>query len=186
MNQASAPLALLLAVIWPLLLAVGVAFRATRPLASRFVSWAALPALATAAALADTGLRLPGVLLGSALRLDGAGRAFLLLNATLFLTAGLLARAWPRCDGASRFAVLLLLAPIRNGLAAAIGHGRRMADTRLPFWRDTGLTLLWRLCSGVDWRRIIGRFESDLSRWPTALVVLALLGLIAASLGASA
>ena len=77
-----------------------------------------------------------------------------------------------------------LPAPIGNGLVAALGQGRRLADTRLPLWRDTGLALVLRLRSAVAWRRIIGRFESALNHWPTALVILALLGLIAAALGA--
>jgi hypothetical protein len=76
-----------------------------------------------------------------------------------------------------------LLVPIGNGLAAAFDHGRRLADTRLPLWRDTGLALVRRFWSGVDWRQIIGRFESRLNHWPTALVVLLLLGLITAGLG---
>ncbi len=72
--------------------------------------WAALPALATVATLADTGLALPGAMLGSALVLDGIGRVFLLLSAALWLATGLLARPQLHNAGANRFAVLLLLA----------------------------------------------------------------------------
>ena len=110
MIEVTTSLALLLAVTWPLLLAVGLAFGATRSVALRLVPWAALPALATVAMLADTGLRLPGAMLGSALVLDGMGRVFLLLSAFLWLATGLLARPQLHDAGANRFAVLLLLA----------------------------------------------------------------------------
>ena len=76
-----------------------------------------------------------------------------------------------------------LLVPISNGLAAALGHGRRLADKRLPLWRDAGLALVRCLWSSMDWQKIIGRIESSLNHWPTALVILALLGLITAGLG---
>ncbi len=76
-----------------------------------------------------------------------------------------------------------LLVPIGNALAAALGRIRSWADTDLPLWRDTGRARLRRLCAGVDWRRIGGRFESALSRWPTALSAFLLLGLMAAWLG---
>ena len=78
-----------------------------------------------------------------------------------------------------------LLVPIVRGLVPALSYVRRMADTHIPLWRDTGLAIVRRLCSSVDWRQIIGQVESGLNRWPTALVVLALLGLIAATLGMS-
>jgi formate hydrogenlyase subunit 3/multisubunit Na+/H+ antiporter MnhD subunit len=110
MIEVTTSLALLLAVTWPLLLAVGLAFGATRSVALRLVPWAALPALATVATLADTGLRLPGAMLGSALVLDGMGRVFLLLSAFLWLATGLLARPQLHNAGANRFAVLQLLA----------------------------------------------------------------------------
>ena len=111
---------LLLVMIWPLLLAAAVAFGATRPVALRLVPWAALPALVAAVALADSGLRLPDTLLASALVLDSLGRVFLLLNAILWLAAGLLLRGRLRNDGAGRFAVLQLLAMTGSlGLALA-------------------------------------------------------------------
>jgi hypothetical protein len=78
-----------------------------------------------------------------------------------------------------------LLVPISSALAAAVGHGRRLADTRLPLWRDAGLALARRLWSSVDWGHIIERIESGLKHWPTVLVILVLLGLITAALGAS-
>ncbi|MGB5438583.1 MAG: proton-conducting transporter membrane subunit [Gammaproteobacteria bacterium] len=111
---------LLLVMIWPLLLAAAVAIGATRPVALRLVPWAALPALVAAITLADSGLRLPDTLLASALVLDSLGRVFLLLNAILWLAAGLLLRGRLRNDGAGRFAVLQLLAMTGSlGLALA-------------------------------------------------------------------
>ena len=110
MSEVTASLVLLLVVTWPLLLAAGLAFDATRSVALRLVPWAALPALGTVAMLADTGLRLPGVMLGSALVLDGMGRVFLLLSAILWLATGLLSRPQLHNAGANRFAVLQLLA----------------------------------------------------------------------------
>ena len=131
MSDVTASLTLLLVVIWPLLLAGAVAFGTTRPAALRLVSWAALPALVTAAALADTGLRLPGAMLGSALALDGTGRVFLLLSVTVWLAAGWLARTQLHAAGANRFAVLLLLA-MAGGFALALA-----ADALLFFAAGT-------------------------------------------------
>ncbi len=101
---------LLLVALWPLLLAGMMSFDTTRPLAMRLVPWAALPALISAIVFPGLGLRLPGVMLGGALVLDGTGQVFLLLSATLWLAAGLLARPQLQSAGANRFAVLLLLA----------------------------------------------------------------------------
>jgi hypothetical protein len=80
---------------------------------------------------------------------------------------------------------LSLLMGISRGLTAAFCHGRLLADRRLPLWRDAGLALVRRLWSRVDWWRVIGRIESSFSHWPAALVILVLLGLITAALGAS-
>jgi len=101
---------LLLILVWPLLLALAVAVKASRNLALKVVPWAALPALLAAGVLADTGLELPYAMLGSVLRLDDSGRLFLLLSAGLWLATGLLAYPQLHNAGASRFAVLLLLA----------------------------------------------------------------------------
>lgn len=119
MSETMVSLVLLLAVIWPLVVAGAVAFATTRPAALRLVPWAALPALATAGALPDTGLPFPGALLGSALVLDGTGRVFLLLSTALWLAAGLLARPQLHTAGANRFAVLLLLAMV-GGFSLAL------------------------------------------------------------------
>lgn len=127
MNEAVISMALLLVVIWPLLLAGALTSGTTRPVALRLVPWAALPALAMAGLLADTGLGLPGTMLGSALVLDGTGRVFLLLSAALWLATGLLARHQLHTAGANRFAVLLLL-------AMAGGFGLALAADALMFF----------------------------------------------------
>ena len=146
MNEGTASLTLLLVVIWPLLLAGTVAFGTTRPVAMRLVPWAALPALATAVGLADTGLWLPGAMLGGALVLDGIGRVFLLLSATLWLVAGLLARPQLHAAGANCFAVLLLL-------AMAGGFGLALAGDALLFFAAgtlAGYALYGLLVHGAD------------------------------------
>ena len=76
-----------------------------------------------------------------------------------------------------------LLVPINRGITSALTHGCRLADKQLPHWRDARLASLRRLWSNVHWWRIIGRLESNLNHWPTALVILAVLGLILAALG---
>lgn len=110
MNGQTDSLALLLVVIWPLLLVLAVAFAATRTVALRLVPWAALPALAVVAVLADCALGFPGVLLGSALVLDNTGRVFLMAGASLWLATGLLAIPRLKSDDTGRYAILLLLA----------------------------------------------------------------------------
>ncbi len=122
-----ASLTLLLVVLWPLLLAGTVSFGTTRPVAMRLVPWAALPALVTAVVLPEIGLRLPGAMLGGSLVLDGTGRVFLLLSATLLLAAGLLARPQLHTSGANRFATLLLL-------AMAGGFGLALAGDAMLFF----------------------------------------------------
>jgi len=120
MITTSAPLLVLLMLTWPLLLAMAVAFKASRGLALKMVPWAALPALLAAGVLADTGLVLPHAMLGGVLLLDGSGRLFLLLCAGLWLATGLLAHPQLHSAGAGRFAVLLLLALAGSqGLALA-------------------------------------------------------------------
>ena len=78
-----------------------------------------------------------------------------------------------------------LLVPISRCLTLALFHGRRLAYEQLPRWRTALLASLRRPWSNVDWWRIFGRIESSLNHWPTALVILVLLGLITAALGAS-
>jgi hypothetical protein len=78
-----------------------------------------------------------------------------------------------------------LLAPISRCITPALTHGRRLAEEQLPRCRDARLASLRRTWSNLDWWRIIGRIESSLNHWPTALVILVLLGLITAALGAS-
>ena len=79
-----------------------------------------------------------------------------------------------------------LLVPINCGIVLTLTHGRRLADKQLPRWRDALLASLRRPWSHVDCWRIIERIESSLNHWPTALILLALLGLIMAALGGSA
>jgi len=119
MITTTAPL-LLLILAWPLLLALAVAFRASRGLAMRAVPWAALSALLAAGVLGDAGLQLPHVMLGGMLLLDGSARLLLLLNGALWLAAGLLAQPQLHAAGGGRFGVLLLLAMAgAQGLALA-------------------------------------------------------------------
>lgn len=121
---------LILVVTWPLSLALGVAFSATRPLALRLAPWAALPALATAGLLANGSAPLPGILIDGALILDDTGRLFLLLSAILWLASGLLVRADLRTAKGRCFAVLLLM-------AMAGGFAMSLAADGLSFYAAT-------------------------------------------------
>jgi formate hydrogenlyase subunit 3/multisubunit Na+/H+ antiporter MnhD subunit len=78
-----------------------------------------------------------------------------------------------------------LLVPISRGISQAISHGHRISDEHLPRWRDKWLGRLKRSGSSVDWWRIIARIEFGLNDWPKTLILLVLLGLIAAVLGMS-
>ena len=76
-----------------------------------------------------------------------------------------------------------VLVPISHVLALALGFGSRLADVRLPGWRDVWLASLRRLWSSVDWLGMVERIEFALNRWRTVLVVLLLIGLGVAWLG---
>jgi len=139
MNEVIAPLILLLVVIWPLLLVAVVSFAAMRSVAVRLVPWATLPALAAALALSETTVQLPVVMMGSSLVLDDTGRVFLLLNATLWMATGLLARPL-HSVGARHFAVLLLLTMVGGfGMALAGGALLFFASSTLAGYAMYGL-----------------------------------------------
>ncbi len=121
---------LVLAVVWPLLLAAAIVNHATRGMAVALAPWAALPALA-AALVPETALQLPGVLMDSRLHLDSIGRVFLLLSASLWLATGLLARPLLSGHDSYRGTVLLLLA-IAGGVAMPLA-----ADAVLFFAAST-------------------------------------------------
>jgi len=88
-------LALLLAVLAPLLLAAAMALRPMRPAALALAPWAALPALLLAVfGPTDAVLHLPWLLLGTALGLDETGRVFLLFTALLWLISGVYASGY--------------------------------------------------------------------------------------------
>jgi len=78
-----------------------------------------------------------------------------------------------------------LLIPISACIAPALTYGRRLANEQLPRWLDARLASLRRLWFNVDWQRIIATRESSLNHWSKAMVLLVLLGLIIATLGAS-
>lgn len=107
----NAPVALLLVLIWPLLLATALTHAKTRPMAMYLAPWSAIPALILGLAFDDSTLHVPGTMLGAVLQFDAGGRVFLLLTATLSLTAGLLARERiEKWGSANRFTLFLLLA----------------------------------------------------------------------------
>ena len=123
MSEAAAFLTLLLVVIWPLLLAGAMAFRATRPAALRLAPWAALPALILAVFAPPPpgiSLRLPWLLLGTELGLvDDTGRLFLLFTALLWWLGGMYARAYVSDDRYRFFAYFLLSMSGNLGLILA-------------------------------------------------------------------
>lgn len=113
---------LLLTPTWPLLVALGAAFPALRPVALRCLPWAALPALLTLA-MPDAKLELPGLMLGASLQLDSTGRVFLLLTSVLWLATGILARQRVRADTSHALATFVLLAMSGAFAMALAGDG---------------------------------------------------------------
>ena len=145
MSETVFTLLLMLAVLWPLLLAAAAAFRITRPLIVWLLPWAALPALATVV-IPDTKLQVGAAMLGGTLVLDATGRVFLLLISTLWLATGLLARPRLCAADSCAFAVLLLLA-MTGGL------GMVLAGDALLFYAATtlaGYALYGVLMHGAD------------------------------------
>ena len=117
MNEVFSPVVLLLVVIWPLLLAGAMAFRATHSTALRLAPWAALPVLIQVVfAPPGTSLHLPWLLLGAELSLvDDTGRVFMLFTALLWWLAGMY--AWSYLSGhlgRGRFFVYFLLSMTGN------------------------------------------------------------------------
>lgn len=100
---------LILAVAWPLLLVTLLMLPGMRLLGRGLIPWAALPALVLSTLPADT-LRLPAVMLGAGLELDGSGRVFLMLIASLWLASGILVRDRLHAASSDLFATMLLLA----------------------------------------------------------------------------
>ena len=132
MNAFTIASILLLVISWPLLLAMGMAFGATRPISLKLLPWAVLPGLATAILLADTEFQLPGLMLGSELVLDDTGRIFLLLNAGLWLATGLIARSQRYTVDTRRDVIMLL--------AMTGGFGMALAGDALLFFAAATLT----------------------------------------------
>ncbi len=102
--------------IAPLLAAALLWQPGSRALGLRLSPWAPLPALILALAT-PAGLRLdlPGVLLGTTLGLDNAGRLFLLFTALVWLLAGAFAHGWLRDDaGKHRFWTFFLATQAGN------------------------------------------------------------------------
>ena len=93
----AAPVELLLvAVLWPLLGACLLVIPTMRTVALQLAPWSALPALLVSLLVGadEMRLHLTGVMLGSELGLDEAGRVFLLFTALLWLVAGVFARGY--------------------------------------------------------------------------------------------
>jgi len=113
-----------LAPAWPLVLVLASAVPVARGPAARLAPWAALPALAVAAAAPQASLPLPGLLLGASLQLDHTGRWVLAAVALLWLACGWLAAEW--LDRARRMVPFLLAAagalwlPLTGDLPSAL------------------------------------------------------------------
>jgi len=108
------------AILWPLLLAGVLALARGRLPASRLLPLAALPALLLGVGFGDSTINLPFAMLGGILTLDGTGRAFLLLAATLSLAAGLLARGRLAESGDGCRGALFMLLAIAGTIALAL------------------------------------------------------------------
>ncbi len=122
MNEYFTPIILPFVLLMPLLLAAGLACKASHPLALRLAPWAALPALILSLA-PNFSVELPWLLLGSEWGMpDDSGRLFLLFTALLWWLSGLYAKAYfssPKSGG--RFFVYFLLAMTGNfGLILAL------------------------------------------------------------------
>jgi len=108
---------LLPGILWPLLLACLMGFKTTRALALPLMPWAALPALVATILLTPNEARwhFPGLLLGSEIGLDAAGRVFLLLAALLWTVSGVYARNYLRqSNRREEFYVFFLLSMAGN------------------------------------------------------------------------
>lgn len=102
---------LMLSAIWPMLNALLLAWRGSRPLMITLAPWAALPALMAAVMVpvTDTPTAIPGALLGSEIGLDATAKSFLLFTSVLWLAAGIYARTYIARAQQVRFYVYFLL-----------------------------------------------------------------------------
>lgn len=117
MNETFAPIILVLLVLWPLLLALTLAFRITRAASLHLAPCAALPVLLQVLfATPNHTLQLPWLLLGSELGIsDDTSRLFLILTALLWTLAGLFTRAYlAKQPGRLAFYIYFLLAMTGN------------------------------------------------------------------------
>jgi formate hydrogenlyase subunit 3/multisubunit Na+/H+ antiporter MnhD subunit len=96
MSQQLALIGLILLTLWPMLVVLALAFRATRAMAMQLAPWAALPIFILVWFVPVTAtLELPWLLLGSRLGIGGdTGHLFLLFTALLWWIAGLFARGY--------------------------------------------------------------------------------------------
>jgi hypothetical protein len=78
-----------------------------------------------------------------------------------------------------------LLVPVGLILGLLLRAARWLSEVALPAARNAVLSALGRSWTGIDWGRLGRRMEAGLSAWTNALMVLLLLGVIAALLGAS-
>ena len=146
MSDMFAPLSLVLLVLWPLLLALALAFRATRAAALQLAPWAALPVfiLALFAPTTATTLKLPWILLGSELGLsDDTGRLFLVFTSLLWWLSGLFSRAYlAQQAGRPTFYIYFLLAMTGNfGLILAQDLGSYYVFFALMSFASYGLVI---------------------------------------------
>ncbi len=76
-----------------------------------------------------------------------------------------------------------LLQRISRTVTSAFRHARRMVDDQSSDWQQAQVNSLRGLSSHGQWWKIIGRIEVSLGQWPTAVLILVLLGLLMATLG---
>lgn len=158
MSEQSAHISLVLLSIWPMLVALALAFRATRPMALQLAPWAALPILILVWFVPVTAtLELPWLLLGSKLGIgDATSRLFLLFTALLWTLAGLFARAY-LADQArqSAFYIYYLLAMTGNlGLILAQDLGSFYVFFALMSFASYGLVVHERSAAALRAGRV--------------------------------
>lgn len=148
MSDVIAPLSLALLVLWPLFLALALAFRATRDAALQLAAWAALPVFVLAMFVPSTAtLNLPWLLLGGNLGLgNDTGRLFLVFTALLWWLSGLFSRSYlAQQAGRPAFYIYFLLAMTGNlGLILAQDLGSFYVFFALMSFASYGLVVYER------------------------------------------
>lgn len=113
-----------LAVLTPLVLAVGMVVTSIRPFALRVAPWAAVPALVLALASAGSAVevRVPWLFVATTLGVDATAWPFLLATAVLWLAAGVYASGYLAIDPRRHRFQLCFLAAMAGNVGFVLSH----------------------------------------------------------------